>query len=149
MIRTLCMDDLPAVEELEEVTFTSKWNHEQFLYEINDNPYAVLKVLYQGDTLIGYMDYWITFECCQLNKIAIHKDYRKKGYASQLMDDLVQEAIVADCEQIMLEVRASNNAAQALYKHYNFLEVNIRKGYYQDNQEDALIMIKPLGGITL
>lgn len=146
MIRTIEIRDLKYVEEMEQTIFTSPWNHDQFIYELNENPYAFLKVLYENEVLIGYMDYWITFECCQLNKIAICESYREQGYASMLLEVLTQEAYKAKCEHIMLEVRISNTAAQALYKRYNFMEVNIRKGYYQDNQEDALVMIKPLGG---
>lgn len=146
MITDVEEKDLAALAEMEKRCFTSFWNYEQFLYEYRENPFAHIKLLKEQDVLIGYMDYWITFECCQLNKIAIMETYRHQGHAKEMMEELIQSAEAANCETIMLEVRSSNIAAQQLYRKFGFIEMNIRKGYYTDNGEDAVIMAKGLGG---
>lgn len=149
MIRDMTDDNLPIVETLERACFSSAWNLQQFTYELHENPFAYVKVIVMADDIIGYMDYWITFECCQLNKITISPEYREQGYAQVLMKELIQNANAKECETIMLEVRVSNIAAQKLYRKFNFIDVNIRKGYYSDNGEDALVMVKALGGSTI
>lgn len=146
MIRDANEYDVDDIVLIEQQCFSSFWKKEQFLYELNENPYSFIKVFILDDEIIGYIDYWITFECCQLNKVTILPQYRRQGYACELLDVLVQEANLADCETIMLEVRVSNESAKQLYQRYGFIEVNVRKGYYTDNGEDASIMVKPLGG---
>lgn len=139
-------EDIPAVMEIEEICFTSRWNEEMFLYEVEDNEFGSFLVYCENDKIIGFIDFWITFETCQLANLAIHPDYQRHGYAKELMDTMVTYAENAGCETIMLEVRVSNLAARRLYEAYDFIEMNIRKGYYNDNGEDAIVMCKALGG---
>lgn len=145
MIRDVMIEELHDVELLERQCFSNPWNYEQLLYELDENPFASFKVLIHNHKIIGYMNYWITFECCQLNKIAICEGYRRQGYAGMLMDQLIHEAQKEKCEIISLEVRVSNQQAQHFYKKFNFIKMNIRKEYYSDG-EDALIMVKAIGG---
>lgn len=145
MIRKMMANDLSAVTIIDEELFQSPWNKEQFLYEMEENAYANLFVLEEDGKIIGYIDYWITFEIAQLAKIAIDQSFQGKGYASILMKHMIKHCEEAMCENISLEVRVSNAQAIALYEHYDFMEVAIRKGYYQDGV-DAKLMVKALGG---
>lgn len=138
--------DIEALLGIEERCFTSRWTEAMFLYEIEENEFGKFYVLEEDGILIGYIDFWITFETCQLANVAVDLPYQGKGYSRKMMDLMVDEANKEGCETIMLEVRPSNTAARKLYESYDFIEMNIRKGYYSDNGEDAIIMCKALGG---
>lgn len=146
MIRKMEERDVEALLEVDRICLHGRWNKEQFLYECNENPYAQVYVMERSDTILGFIDYWITFESGQLANIAILPAYQGKGYAKELMDLMQQACEDAGCENITLEVRVSNTTAIALYQSYGFIEVNRKKKYYNDNGEDAVYMIKPLGG---
>ena len=138
--------DIEALLGIEERCFTSRWTEAMFLYEIEENEFGKFYVLEEDGILIGYIDFWITFETCQLANVAVDLPYQGKGYSRKMMDLMIDEANKEGCETIMLEVRPSNTAARKLYESYDFIEMNIRKGYYSDNGEDAIIMCKALGG---
>lgn len=146
MIRKMCADDIAFVMKIEEQCFTSRWNEEMFLYEMEENEFGSFYVYEKNDKVIGFIDFWITFETCQLANLAITPCEQGQGYAKELMDCMIDYADRAGCENIMLEVRVSNASARHLYESYEFIEMNIRKGYYNDNGEDAIVMCKALGG---
>lgn len=147
MIRKMTIDDLDRIDEIEKESFSSIYKKEQYAYELEDNPCAKLFVLEKGKEIVGFIDYWITFDSCQLTKFAIAKAYRGNGYAHELMQYMIEDAINEKCEAILLEVRESNTIAQNLYKSYDFLVINRRKGYYTDNKETAIVMGKAIGGL--
>ena len=149
MIRKMCAQDIQEVMKIEERCFTSRWNEEMFLYEMEENEFGSFFVYEKDHRVIGFIDFWITFETCQLANLAIHPDAQGQGYSKELMDRMVDYANRAGCENIMLEVRVSNHKARGLYESYGFIEMNIRKGYYNDNGEDAIVMCKALGGNCL
>lgn len=146
MIRNTLEQDIHAIIEIEKLCFTSQWTYEMFLYELHENEFGHFYVLSEGSCVLGFIDFWITFEVCQLANIAIHPAYQGRGYSKKLMDFMIDVATAQQCETIMLEVRVSNDIAKKLYNTYEFIEMNIRKGYYSDNGEDAIVMCKALGG---
>ena len=137
--------DLMEIEQIEKRSFSSKWQKEHFLYELSENDYAYLYVVEVNGRVVAYIDFWITFDICQLASIAVHPAFRRAGHAHALMQQMISDAINANCDNISLEVRISNLPAQKLYESFGFMQVNVRKGYYSDNQEDALLLVKPLG----
>lgn len=146
MIREMQESDLAAVARLEKVCFTSCWSEEQYRAELNENAFSHLCVLQEGETLIGYLVYWITFETAQLCKLAVAPAQRRRGYAGALMKWMMRAAEQAQCEFVTLEVRVSNYPAIALYERFGFVRVGLRKGYYQDNGEDAYVYACSMGG---
>lgn len=146
MIRKASEKDLTQILNIEELCFTSRWTKEMFLYELQENAFGYMYVLEKDARIVGFIDFWITFECCQLANIAIHPKKQGQGFSRMLMDFMIEKAQQKQCETIMLEVRPSNTVARSLYERYDFIEMNIRKGYYSDNGEDAIIMCKALGG---
>lgn len=147
MIRLATLQDLDELLAIEDVCFSSKWTKSMFTYEISENEFGKLYVIEEEGILVGYIDFWLTFDCCQLANIAIRPQDQGNGYSRKLMDIMLEEAIQAECETCMLEVRPSNEVAQSLYSSYGFMKINVRKGYYSDNGEDAIVMCKPLGGL--
>lgn len=142
----MCAEDISAVIEIENLCFTSRWNEEMFLYEMNGNEFGSFYVYEVDNKIIGFIDFWIMFESCQLANLAVHPEERGKGYARAMMNRMIDVANHARCETIMLEVRVHNSAARSLYDSFEFIEMNVRKGYYSDNGEDAIVMCKALGG---
>ncbi|WP_416325468.1 ribosomal protein S18-alanine N-acetyltransferase [[Eubacterium] hominis] len=146
MLRAMKKEDLNQILSIDAECFPMPWNEKQYLYELEENDYALLYVLEQDGIILGYIDFWITFDVCQLAKIAVLPPYRGKRYARLMMDQMIQDAQEKGCETISLEVRVSNQSAQKLYAAYDFINVNTRKRYYQDNGEDAYVLVKALGG---
>ena len=90
--------------------------------------------------VVGFCDYWLVADEVQLLNIATDPDWQRLGIARLLMDELLAFAKARECALITLEVRSSNRPAQALYHRYGFREVAVRKQYYADNREDAVLM---------
>lgn len=140
------VEDIDDVIQIDAISFPVSWNKEQYIYELEENEFAQLYVLEEDHRIIGYIDFWITFEICQLAKIAVDPKFRGQKKAHELMDIMIDQANKNDCETISLEVRVSNQAAHKLYEAYDFIKVNVRKNYYQDNGEDADLLVKAIGG---
>lgn len=146
MIRKMGMDDLDIVTKIDAACFPIPWNTDQYTYELKDNAYAFLFVLETEEGIVGFIDFWITFDICQLAKIAVLPQYRNRHFAHELMEMMIAFTERKGCENISLEVRTSNTAAHHLYAAFDFIKVNVRKNYYNDNGEDADVLIKALGG---
>lgn len=143
IIRPATKDDLPAILRIESVTFDAPWTKAHFLYELEKNPFSFLFVAVEEGHLVGYVDWWKTFEVGQLNNLAVAGPLRGKGIGRILLKDTLQRMKEAGCETAMLEVRVSNKAAIALYQSEGFQNSH-RKPHYYENGEDAWAMIKTL-----
>lgn len=144
MIRSLEEKDIDAIVELEKECFNDAWSREAILRDVETNDLARHFVLEKEGKIIGYIFFWITFDSATIINLAVEKEERKKGYGQRLLEACIEACEAEGCEFLTLEVRASNKAAQSLYKKNGFMCVNIKKGYYTDNYEDALYMVKPL-----
>jgi len=146
-IRTMDSFDLDQILEIDNLSFTSPWPKNAYLYELNENPKSKLWVAEINlDTLeprvIGMMVIWIILDEIHIATLAVHPEHRKQGVAKQLIATALDEAKNLSAKEITLEVRKSNIAAQELYRLFDFQIVGLRKGYYQNNREDALIMTR-------
>lgn len=146
LIRAMTLDDLDRIMELEHQLFTSSWSKEDYLYEIYENIFSFNFVLEVKNKIIGYVGVWIMYEQSQITTIGIDMDYQRQGYAKVLMDEIIQFAYEEGCHTMSLEVRVSNQSAISLYERCGFINQAIRKNYYQDNHEDAYLMVKRLEG---
>lgn len=148
LIRAMTLDDLDRVIELEHQLFKeSSWSKEDYLYEIYENTFSFNFVLEIDDIIVGYVGVWIMYEQSQITTIGIDNQYQRQGYAKTLMDEIIQFAVEEGCEVMSLEVRVSNQPAISLYEKCGFVNQAIRKNYYQDNHEDAYLMVKRLEGL--
>ncbi len=146
MIRRMEERDLKRITELEEELFPADpWQENNFLYEMNENPYARLSVYEEDGKIAGYSDLWIMFEQAQIANLAVAEGCQGRGIGRALMAHCLREAEEAGCEIISLEVRVSNARAISLYQKSGFIRTAVRKGYYE-NGEDADLMVRPLGG---
>lgn len=131
--------DLGDVLEVSSLSLKESWSKESFKKELC-NPLAKYLVAKENDKVIGFAGVWTIVDEGHITNIAVHPDFRKKGIGSTLLSSLIEHCKNWGCPSLTLEVRASNTPAQQLYKKYNFKEEGIRKKYYKDNNEDAIIM---------
>ncbi|MBQ7223133.1 MAG: ribosomal protein S18-alanine N-acetyltransferase [Erysipelotrichaceae bacterium] len=144
MIRKARKADLEAILGIEQRCFKHPWNRDQYLYEMNENPYCQLWVMERDGKVIGFYDLWLIFEQAEIANIAIDVPWQHHGLGEQLMQHLENLARENGCETIGLEVRVSNQRAISLYERSGFFIVNTRPGYYKDPDgfEDAYRMMK-------
>jgi ribosomal-protein-alanine N-acetyltransferase len=143
IIQPATLSDLPMILAIEQASFPSPWTEDHFRYELKENPYAFLLVAKVDEQLIGYIDFWITFQQAQINNLAVTPGLRRKGIGKVLLEDALKRIQQAGCERVTLEVRVSNLAAQKLYEMYGFRFAYQKKQYYA-NGEDAWLMEKTL-----
>ncbi|NLW22144.1 MAG: ribosomal protein S18-alanine N-acetyltransferase [Tissierellia bacterium] len=143
-IREMRESDLDRVMEIENKTFNPPWSREAFLLEITKNLLAKYIVATVDGDIAGYGGIWLILDEGHITNIAVDEKYRRMGVGSKILEGLIQLCIDRNIGAITLEVRKSNEIAQALYKKYGFKEYGIRPNYYQNNNEDAIIMWKAI-----
>lgn len=139
VIRPMVLTDLDQVMVVEHVSFTLPWTRKMLEDELF-NSQAYYFVLEVSGLICGYGGYWKILDEGHITNVAIHSDYRSMGYGRRLLGALIEHARSMEIGAMTLEVRVSNHSAIALYQAYGFESAGIRKRYYSDNQEDALIM---------
>jgi ribosomal-protein-alanine N-acetyltransferase len=135
----LAEEDLDEIMEIEELSFATPWSRYAFLHEI-DFPNSVFNVIRIDGKLVGYGGLWHIVDEAHISNIAIHPNYRRKGLGRRLLTHLLKQAVERGATKATLEVRPSNMAAQRLYGSFGFEVIAVRKNYYADEGEDALIM---------
>ena len=142
MIQRMEVDDLNRILDLERLCFSSPWSKDDFLYELNENPFGYYVVLKELDKILAYLGLWMDEDRAQITTIGVDPEHRGKGYAKTLMVHMLDVCSSKGVKIYSLEVRVSNQAAISLYQRFGFIQVGLRKAYYQDNHEDAYLMIK-------
>jgi ribosomal-protein-alanine N-acetyltransferase len=144
-LRAMQVADIPRVMAIERDVFPSPWPAHAYRYELTQNALSHCYVLERADELVGYGCMWLVVDEAHISTLAVAPSQRGRGLGELLLLALLGEAIALDAVTATLEVRVSNQTAQALYAKYGFEVVGWRKRYYVDNQEDALIMtVEPL-----
>ena len=141
LIRRMTIDDVPAVAAIEAATFPTPWSEDAFRKEITDNPVARYLVAEKDGAVIGFAGAWIILDESHITNIAILAEHRGNGYGRALTAALMQYLSNLGAAYATLEVRKSNVTAQNLYKSLGYVSVGVRKRYYEDNGEDALLMV--------
>ncbi len=142
-IELMQIEDLEAVLEIEEASFPTPWSKNSFLYELTENQRAVYLVAKnEFNKVTGYIGMWIVFDEGHITNLAAHPLYRRQGVGRALLNELIAVAKKNGVQYLTLEVRRSNLSAQDLYQQIGFVHMGVRRKYYLDNREDALIMWK-------
>ena len=143
ILRPMIIEDLEKVVEIEKASMPSPWSKELFEEELKRERarYFVGEI---DDQVTGYMGYWEAPEQAHIINLAIAPRFRQKGLGFQMMEYCLRFAYNKGARLATLEVRESNEAALRLYEKMNFRIVAIRKKYYSDNQENAVVMIREL-----
>ena len=136
-IRAMAPSDVPAVSELEQLIYPEPWSEKVFNDELAQ-PSRVYLLALDDEEVIGYAGLMVVFEDAHITTMSVAPAARGSGVGLRMMMKLVDAAIAAEAEHLTLEVRISNDPAQALYRKFGFAPVGVRKDYYLN--EDALIM---------
>ena len=141
VIRSTTEADLDAVMDIERLCFPTPWVRQAFLDELA-RPWARLDILYDVTCgrALGFCNYWSVAGEVHIFNVAVHPEFRQHGHADLLVRHILAHAERERAQVVLLEVRASNEAAQALYRKLGFRQVGRRPRYYADNGEDALLM---------
>jgi ribosomal-protein-alanine N-acetyltransferase len=140
-IRRMTEQDVDMVWAIEIDLFSMPWSKTSFLYEVSDNRVCIPIVALDGETLVGYAIAWFVSDEIHIGNIAVARGRQCKGIGRQLLEDLLTKAFKRGVKYATLEVRVGNVKAINLYRKYGFEGIAIRKAYYRDNSEDALVML--------
>lgn len=143
-LQEMSFEDIDQVCEIENLSFTTPWSRESFESELSKNNLARYIVAKVDGKVAAYGGMWLVLDEGHITNIAVHPDYRGQKIGERLVQAMLQMAKDNKAFHITLEVRASNEAARNLYKKLGFVDSGIRKGYYSDTGEDAVIMWKEL-----
>lgn len=141
-VRDMVLGDVDDVLEIEKKCFSIPWTREAFAMEIKKNKLSRYIVVQEDHQVVAYGGMWMILDEAHITNIAVHPEYRGKGYGKRIVKALIDRAREEGIFKITLEVRKSNEAALNLYKKYGFKACGIRPRYYQDNGEDGVIMWK-------
>jgi ribosomal-protein-alanine acetyltransferase len=136
----MSLDHIDGVMEVEHLSFALPWSKNSFIQEVTSNQFAHYIVAMENDKVIGYAGMWQIQDEGHITNVAVHPDFRGLHIGKGLMKELIDTARGLGIDAMTLEVRKSNEVAKNLYKSFDFFEAGVRKRYYSDNNEDAVIM---------
>jgi len=139
-IRRMTLADIDQVVAIDQASFSLPWPERSFRFEVTDNPASRAWVAELDGKIIGMIVSWMFVDEAHIATIATHPDYRRQGIANQLLIHSLHYVLSEGAKSSFLEVRASNTAAQAMYRKLGFEESGRRPRYYKDNGEDAILM---------
>jgi ribosomal-protein-alanine N-acetyltransferase len=147
VIRFAELADVAALAEIEQQCFAIPWSEAALRQDLGENSLAHYFVAQQQDgQILGYASCWQVLDQAQINNVAVRPAARRGGVARSLLQALISWADSAGIRQLDLEVRVGNLAARQLYRGAGFTDAGLRRSYYADNGEDAIIMLKNIEG---
>ena len=144
-IRDMKEEDIDRIYEIEKSCFTDYWSKALILNSFRLD-YNFIKVLTVNEQIVAYITFSIVREESELLSIAVLEEYRNKRLASRLLEEMFRVCEENKVEEIFLEVRESNLSAYRLYREHGFVNIGMRKDYYTDPVENAVLMNKKLDG---
>lgn len=144
IIQKVTPDDAEQIYLIELQNYKFFWDKNYILFNIK-LPDSIRKfyVAKFGKEVVGYIVCWLSDKTAHIHNISVKKEYQNLGIGSKLLEYLLNELSALEIHTVVLEVRVSNYKAISLYKKFGFIEVEIKKGFYQD-KEDAILMMKDL-----
>jgi len=135
--------DIPAVQEIERLSFRTPWPVYAFEQELTSNRLARYVVARAGEVPVGFGGLWLMVDEAHITTFAVHPDWRRRGIGRRMLVALIESAQELGAARMTLEVRMGNVDAQRLYAELGFADAGRRVAYYTDDGEDALIMTTP------
>jgi ribosomal-protein-alanine N-acetyltransferase len=143
VVEPMRLEDVAAVHEIERLSFRTPWPAYAFEQELRGNRLARYVVARAGDLVVGFAGLWTMVDEAHITTFGVHPDWRRQAIGRQLLLNLAELSIAMGARRMTLEVRESNEVAQALYRAFGFEIVGRRRAYYTDDGEDALVMTTP------
>ena len=139
-LRKMTIDDIPAVVDLDQRSFSLPWPERSFRFELTDNPASRCWVAELDGKLVGMIVVWLIADEAHVATVAIHPDHRRQGIGKRLLAYSLRQMMQDGARSSFLEVRESNIAAQEMYRKFGYEVTGRRRRYYRDNDEDAILM---------
>lgn len=134
-------EDIDGIIAIEASTYGEHhWSRDSFYSELSNNLAHYFCAFDENGTLLGYAGSWLIVDEAHITNIAVSPDFRRKNVGEALLKTIIDSCYKEKVKYLTLEVRISNTPAISLYEKYSFKSLGTRKGYYQNNNEDALIM---------
>lgn len=143
-ILPLTMSRIDEVLEIERLSFSDPWSREMFRSELEVGGGTYARMAVRGGKLVGYLLAVLIEDEAHLGNLAVHPSARRSGVGQRLLDDLLDAARSSGVSRITLEVRSSNENARKFYLQNEFIDVAMRKNYYRNPHEDAIVMLRSL-----
>jgi ribosomal-protein-alanine N-acetyltransferase len=140
VIRRMTVEDVPAVAQLDRMSFSLPWPERSFRFEVTDNPGSRCFVAERNGQILGAVVAWLLVDEIHIATIAAHPDSRRQGIGQALLLHVLRLAAREGAVSSFLEVREGNLAAQAMYRKFGYEVTGRRLHYYKDNGEDAILM---------
>ena len=145
LIRRMTLDDLAVVIPLDQISFSLPWPERSFRFELTENLASRCWVAEVDERVVAMLVGWLLVDEPHIATIATHPDFRRQGIGARILAQAILDARAFGARLAFLEVRASNEVAQAMYRKFGFQTSGRRPKYYRDNGEDAILMtLQPL-----
>jgi ribosomal-protein-alanine N-acetyltransferase len=141
-IDKMTLADLDRVLEIEALSYKTPWSRRAFTSEVTENSYAHYFVARHEGKIVGYVGMWVILDESHITNIAVDPEFRRHRIGQRLLLAMFEKAKEYGASRMTLEVRVTNTGAQTLYRNLGFADRGLRKGYYTDTNEDAIIMWK-------
>ena len=133
--------DLDGVLEVEAESFTNPWTRDMYSWELQNRSVCHILLVRTADCRVaGFCAFWLVFDEIHINNVAVRPGLRAQGIGTTLVRRVLEEAQRLGARRAMLEVRASNDRARRLYERLGFYVAGVRRNYYSNPVEDALIL---------
>jgi len=139
-LRSMTQEDIPQVTEIDREAFPTLWPPANYEREMKNGLAHYIVASDEEGYIMGFAGLWLLVDEAHITNIAVREKHRRQGIGERLLIAIIELAIELGANLITLEVRASNSEAQKLYAKYGFIRVGLRRGYYTDNREDAVLM---------
>lgn len=140
-LRAMTLGDLDDVCAIETELFPTPWSRQAFEADLKRSPPTLALIVEEQGHVVGYIIGWIIEDEFHIGNMAVTGSRQRHGIAKRLLAEGIRTACERGVRLATLEVRSSNEGAIALYERYGFRPVAIRRGYYTDNGEDAIVML--------
>ncbi len=139
-IEPMRSEDIDRVHAIDRMSFPTPWPRDAYDRELRENRLACYFVARMMHQVVGYAGMWVIFDEAHVTTIAVDPLHRRRHIGERLLVAMIDEAMKRSARRVTLEVRRSNRGAQTLYRRYGFEDNGLRRRYYSDNGEDAIIM---------
>ena len=139
-IRKMMVEDVPAVVELDQKSFSLPWPERSFRFELTDNPASRCWVAELDGKVVGMIVVWLIIDEAHVATVATDPEYRRQGIGKRLLSYALLNLMQEGARSSFLEVRESNLPAQEMYRKFGYETSGRRRRYYRDNDEDAILM---------
>ena len=139
-VRPMRLEDIDGVMEIEHGSFAVPWTRQDLVGELSNTAARYFVVIEDG-AVAAYAGTWLIIDEGHITNVAVHPQKRGRGYGAMVLSAMMQAAVDVGVTYMTLEVRVSNEPALGLYKKLGFKKAGLRKKYYEDNGEDAHIMV--------